>query len=1126
MVPVRGSPASLRVSSTGVSFRMRILLATAVAIAPLMAASGAMAEVVVSTARTTPITTSNATGSGPDAIRIASGGAINLSSGVAVTVDSSHGFDMDSGGVITMANAANGATGVLVNGGNTANITLGGSISITDDITSSTDMDVDNDGDADGQFAHGTGRYGLRVAGGAPLTGNVVLESGGQILVEGNESYGISLEAPLTGGLDVLGAIQVTGDNSYGVRTTGGVSGDTRLVGSIGVRGENAVGASIEGDVGGALVVHSAITSTGYRYTAPPTTRPDGYVEPTGDDEGILLLDELDEDDLLQGGAALSIQANVAGGVVLDRGPSYAGGIEGDDDDDGVKNGDEDDDGDGTVNRTDTDRDGDGLIDATEGIGSVTSFGSAPAIEIGSATRSITLGPVGSGESAYGFINRGAVTAQGVYEEVAAQGLVLGGNAGQTVDIAGGVRNEGTILSTAVNANSTAIRFGEGVTAPTLINANGITAGAASDVDGTVVTAVAIDAGATVNALTNSGTIVAATSGGVADTFAVRDLSGSLTSITNTRSIQATVSANADGDPITGVGTAIDVSANTTGFTLIQSGTVGGVTASNPDTDGDGVPDNVEPNIVGAINLGSGGDTLDIRNGVVVSNIAFGDGADTLSITGGGVVRGSLSDSDGALDINVTDGVLEARQTGTVNVTNLDVGAEGDLIVTLDPATATSGSFNVSGTATLADGAGLGVRFNSLLAGDGSGRFTLIDAATLDFGAIDQASLQDNSPYLYVVEAGADAAAGQVFVDVRRRTAEEAGLIPVEAAMYDAFYGAIGGAEAGDVRDAFLGQTGREEFINLYEQLLPEHSGGPLLSLASGVDAVTRALTGRNASAAPGETSAWVQEINFYADKDKTDTYGFRSEGFGIAGGVERGTGLGAVGLTAAFTSSDLEDPESEAEEVLSASLLELGLYWRAQGQHWTTWARAAAGYASFESERRFVGGGLNLSNESDWHGITLAAAGGASYEHNFGRFSVRPEVYAEYFSLSEDGHVEEGGGDGFDLEIDDREGHLFSATAAVNFGMSMGQNNWLRPELRVGWRQNISVDPGETIARFRSGGGDFTLTPDSIEGGGPIVGLRVNIGNELGMLSINADAEMIEDYIRYMLFLRASFRF
>jgi uncharacterized protein with beta-barrel porin domain len=361
---------------------------------------------------------------------------------------------------------------------------------------------------------------------------------------------------------------------------------------------------------------------------------------------------------------------------------------------------------------------------------------------------------------------------------------------------------------------------------------------------------------------------------------------------------------------------------------------------------------------------------------------------------------------------------------------------------------------------------------------------------------------------------------------VRQRSADEAGLIPVEAQMYDAFYDALGGAGASDMRSAFLAQTGRDDFINLYEQLLPEHSGGPLMSLASGVDAVTRALTGRNASAAPGETSAWVQEINVYADQDKTDTYGFRSEGFGVAGGIERGSGLGAVGLSAAFTSSDLEDPEAEAEEVLSANLLELGLYWRAQGQYWTTWARAAAGYASFTSERRFVGSGLNLSNESDWNGFTLAMAGGLSYEREFGRFTIRPEVFAEYFGLSEDGHVEEGGGDGFDLEIDDREGHMFSATAAINIGMKMGQNDWLRPEIRLGWRQNISVDPGETIARFRSGGGDFTLAPDPIEGGGPLLGFRLNVGNELGMLSVSADAEMIDDYVRYMLFLRASFRF
>ncbi len=53
-----------------------------------------MAEVVISTTRTTPITTANATGSGADSIRMLSGGNIVLNSGVGVTVNSSHNFTM------------------------------------------------------------------------------------------------------------------------------------------------------------------------------------------------------------------------------------------------------------------------------------------------------------------------------------------------------------------------------------------------------------------------------------------------------------------------------------------------------------------------------------------------------------------------------------------------------------------------------------------------------------------------------------------------------------------------------------------------------------------------------------------------------------------------------------------------------------------------------------------------------------------------------------------------------------------------------------------------------------------------------------------------------------------------
>ncbi|MFN5615618.1 MAG: autotransporter outer membrane beta-barrel domain-containing protein, partial [Brevundimonas sp.] len=516
-----------------------------------------------------------------------------------------------------------------------------------------------------------------------------------------------------------------------------------------------------------------------------------------------------------------------------------------------------------------------------------------------------------------------------------------------------------------------------------------------------------------------------------------------------------------------------------------------------------------------------GADTFDVRNGQVLGDISFGAGADRLLISGRAEVRGTLTDSDGLLNITVSNGTLETRQSTTLNLTNLTVGGQGTLLVAVDPLSG-AGGLNVSGTANLTQGATLGARFNSLVRDQQ--RLTLIRAGNLQAAGVNLGSINENSPFLYNVAAGVDTTANTVFVDVRRKTAGELGFIASEAAIYDSVYEALG--LNATLRGAVLNQLDRGGFIDLYEQILPEHSGGALTSLASGVDAVTRALTGRNEVLAAGQTSAWLQEITFYADKDKTDSYGFRAEGFGVAGGVERGTSFGNVGLSVAFTSSDIEDPEAAAEENLAANLIELGLYWRAQGQYWTTWARAAAGYATMEGTRQIVGENLNLTTEADWNGLTLAAAGGVSYRRTFGRFEVRPELFAEYFWLNEDSYTERGAGDGFDLEIDDRDGHMFTATAAMTVGARFGRDGWIRPELRVGWKQYISVNGGETVGRFSGGTREFLLANGAIEGGGPILGLRLGIGNDLGLLMIEANGESIEDYVRYSLLLRASFRF
>ncbi|WP_029087236.1 autotransporter outer membrane beta-barrel domain-containing protein [Brevundimonas aveniformis] len=1083
---------------------MRIQLAAAVALAPLMMASGAAAQTVISNERTTPISTSTANNGAPDSIRIANTGLIRLSSGAAVTVDSSHNLTLDLGSRIVMESAADGATAILVHGGNTASIENRSVITIFDSVTAT---DSDNDGDADGAFASGTGRYGIRVVGPGALTGDV--HNNGTITVEGNQSAAISIETDLIGNLIQSGSITMVGDQSYGLRTTGSVSGIYFAGGQIAVTGAGSVGVSVEGDLAGRLTFGGGITATGFRYT--------GQLSQTQ-------IERLDADDLLIGGPAVSVSANVGAGILFDL-PHLNDTSDTDDDDDGI------------LDVDDPDDNNNGVVDTEESASSITSFGSAPAVQIGSTTQTVTVGVVGTGDQAFGIINRGSIVGNGIYEGIDATALRIGVDGGMAVTIDGGFRNSGTLLAISANGTATALIVDANASLPVVDNTAIIRSLMTGD---GAFEAVGVDyrAGAIAGSLINSGTIGAYVQGEASDAYAIRDTSGTLTSLTNRGVIEALVSPtddeddtdddnlNAGDEVITGRAVAIDLSANTSGVTLVQEGINDGDDyadgLADADADGDGVDDDDEPAIVGEILLGSGNDTVEINNGSVFGDISFGDGADTFLIDGGAVVRGALSDSDGQLMVDVVDGVLDARQTSSLTVSGLNVGTNGNLVVTIDPLNNTVGGFNVNGTANFASGAGVGIRFTSLL--DDPTRFVVVQATTLNATDLDQSQVQSNSPYMYVVNAGIDNTLNQIYVDARQRTAAEFGFITAETDTYGAFYEAL--ATDSELLNAFLAQTGRDGFFEMYQQVLPDHSGGSLISLATGVDAVTRALSGRGHPAPLGETSAWLQEINFYADRDKGNAYGFRSEGFGFAGGVEHGTGFGALGVSFALTSSDLEDPESRAEESLSAQLLELGMYWRAQGVSWNVWARGAAGFASFDSVRQLVAPGINRRNESDWNGYSLALAAGAAYDYRTGRWSIRPEAFVEYFRLSEDAHEESGGGDGFDLAYEDREGHILSSTIAVTVGAGFGENQWLRPEVRVGWRQVFSHDPGTTVASFLSTGTPFALQGDSLEGGGPIVGLRLNLGNELGFLALEADAEMLDDYVRYALLLRASFKF
>ena len=573
----QGRPARLRITSRSRIFRrqnkrgfsMRFLLATTGlgAIAAATVAVPAHAETQISTAVTTPQTTS-ASGD----LHIMTAGSVKPASGVAVTMNSNNYVINNSTIQIT---GADNSAGIVANAGLTGAITNTGTITIDETFTPT---DTDNDGDLDGPFAQGSNRFGIHVLG--AHTGAIT--NSGKILVEGNNSGGIVLEGPLTGTLSNSADITVLGNNTVGIKA-GAVSGDVLLSrGTIQVQGAGAVGVNLTGDIGGKLVLQGSVQTTGYRYTTAPAD-----------------VSKLDADDLLQGGSAVIIGGNVAGGILFDAKPADS-------------------------DPNNADEDADGTPDANETTSSIIALGSAPAVIVGSSTQATNIGAV-AGSGGQGLVQKGTILAAGVYKNVSSSALVIGG-LGNAVNVAGGMTNNGSITATASEANATAVRIGAGASVLLIINSGTISAtggGAATN----TAQGIAIDAGATVTTIKNSGEIGATLAGADGVATAIIDNSGGLSLIENTGSITV-----ANASTLGAKAVAFDLRANGTGATVRQLAVTTGTA----------------PSINGQMLFGSGSDTLDIADGAVNGTAKFGLGNNTLSLSGDAVMRGGAQFGTGA----------------------------------------------------------------------------------------------------------------------------------------------------------------------------------------------------------------------------------------------------------------------------------------------------------------------------------------------------------------------------------------------------------------------------------------------------------------------------------------------
>jgi uncharacterized protein with beta-barrel porin domain len=1021
---------------------MRHLLACT-AIAPALVAltlANAMAATTIGTSTTTPVKTSTIASGSADDIIISSAGSITLTSGTGVTLDSNH--DVSNAGTITI-NDANNVTGILAIPGTNGDITNSGTITLTENYTAT---DTDKDGDIDGTFAKGSGKTGIWVQSGAAHVGNI--DHSGTITIEGNQSAGIRLDGPLTGNVATSGTISVTGDNSYGI-VANSVAGNVTLRSSTSVQGASSIGAALLGDISGALKIQGSIVSTGYR----STTRPSDVTK-------------LDADDLLQGGSAVVIAGNVGGGVIFDVPP--------------------------TLSTTDTDVDDDGLLDASEGSASIITYGSAAAVQVGSASADTVIGAVPADSSGYGLIVKGAIGGYGVYDGVAANGLAIGGLGGD-VTVTKGIAIDGRLAAVSYDSNATALRLGSGASTGTM-KVGGTIGATGSALTGTSARAIVIDAGASINALTISGTVGASalsTEKGTA--IAILDSSGTLATLSNTGKISASGGLT---------NTAIDLSANTTGVTLAQGLASATATA---------------PSIIGDIKLGSGNDALTVSAGSIAGNLTLGAGNDSIALSGTSSLNGnvgfgvgnaslSLADSaklTGAVDFGsgsgtltlggtsaltgaisnsgnmavvLNGGTLNATNSGTVSLASLSASGTSTLGVTINAATNAATVYNVAGAASFASGSQ--VKVNLTQVSGSAGDYVIIRAGSLSGSPTLATSTL--LPYLFKGSVTGDSNAGTVTLSIAAKSVTDLGLTGSLARAYPAIFAALDNDAA--VAKAYLGIGDGTTLNTNLRQMLPDHAGGTFEAVTSGSRATARILSDPNGvyRTKDGRLGFWLQQVGFGGAKSVGNTASYDISGWGAGGGVEYLTDLGAFGGSFAYIHAS--DSGGGSDNSVDSDQYELAAHWRGQWGPLMAFARLSAAQISFNGTRHFANGDVTRTADGSWDGKLYSATAGASYQVQMGRLSLRPAVGIDYYRLKEDGYGEAGGGDAFNLTVLGRSSDETTAngtvTAGYDFGSLKPEDGWVRLELEGGRRQIIGGSLGDTVAYFK-GGDRFTLVAD-----------------------------------------------
>jgi hypothetical protein len=972
----------------------------------------------------------------------------DVSGATAVELTTGYSGDFQSTGKIDLTGTGDDKTGILISG-------------IPGDINS-------------GTFT------GIIPSGGKRLVA-INLASGSTTSLQGDNSIGISQLSGtnIVGDIDIGGSLSVeptslTSTNAssghpLAINLAGTMTGnlDIETGGIVQATGEGAEGVQILGTLSGAVINNGTIESAGTLRANPNNSN-----EP-------------------QAGSALLIGGSITGGI-YNAGPS-------------------------TVSDTTTVR------------GLISTGGNAPTILInptlanGSPTGNLVIGfysdPTDSG---YSFLNRGTISGASINADVPVTTFsIVGASSTAETIFQGGLFNGGSITAAATtntkasSVTANALYIGDYAMVPEINNSN---ESASGSINATVTgpesgSAYAIwiaplanycptgSATCPMMSLDNSGSITAVATttnpdfvGGLT-AYAIYDQSGTLNSITNSGTIEATATTLKNNSQIA---IAADLTLNTTGVTFTNTGTVDG-----------------------SILFGSGNDTLNVTGSAQVpatvnGNINFGgcnsssgNGDDTLIIGEFASVTGAVTEKLGChVDVSIAQGgTLNLENTPAnlgSNVVGLYAGAF-DMAPGSNLGLVVSQSFNLSinpqsGAMIDALNADIGndsafkISFGSYIGNFQPGKGILgSPTATFDLLSAPVGSLVISGSELQTIETdfattipflftgdlctwningnstckGGNPGQSELVLNLTPKSPQQLGLTGYALKMFPyanealAYDSELGAAMLNDIQNAQQAQSA-------YAAFAPDVSGANRALAISLTDEATNVVAARQRALREyanqdGDLTLWTQQFVERLNQDNTaDGSGFTDSGFGFTLGADEGDAAdGRYGGAFTFFSGGMDAKAPVLQKTNSEWYMATG-YTDWHGSVFFLDTQATVGYAHLTGSRTINLSGFSRTANNTRPAEYLAGGATAGLQYDVLGAAVMPQISFDGLAMRQEGYTEEGGGgqggDGFDLHVEPDYAASLRAFTGVDARDDLNLGDFLlQPEARAGYRYDFA---------------------------------------------------------------------